>query len=144
MGQEVTADRIREHLRVTYIKPARSRHDATIRIVAGEVHKALHLRNRVPAVCQVLSGKKFLAENNLVLEKQEGPRSGQSTTATFIYRLSGEVRSSGDEAEARWQSLRGIGKDVFASLGGGEAFLKNERENFYDRGRDPLYRDQEK
>lgn len=133
-----TADQIREHLRRTYIDPARSRHESTIRILAGDVHKALHLRNRVPAVCQVLSGRKFLIENGLILEKQEGPRSGQSTTAAFVYRLTSKGAGSRDDIEARWQSLRGLGKQVFAALGGGEAFLRSERETFYDPGRDPL------
>lgn len=133
-----TANRIRDHLRSAYVDPARTRHEPTIRIVAGDVHKALHLRNRVPAVCQVLSGRKFQAENGLVLEKQEGPRSGQSTTAAFVYRLTDQGASALDDVEARWQELRGIGKKVFAELGGGEAFLRSERENFYGSGRDPL------
>ena len=30
-----------------------------------------------------------------------------------------------------WERLRGICKDIFAELGGGEAYLRNERENFY-------------
>jgi hypothetical protein len=33
-------------------------------------------------------------------------------------------------------SLRGIGKEVFAALGGGEAFLRSEREHFYDPGKE--------
>ncbi len=138
MEKHTTAEHIREHLQRTYVKPARARHEATIRIVAGDVHKALQLRNRVPAVCQVLSGRKFLVENGLVLEKQEGPPSGQGTTAAFVYRLTDQVNTSRDDIEARWQSLRGIGKKVFAALGGGEAFLRTERDNFYDPGRDPL------
>jgi hypothetical protein len=35
--------------------------------------------------------------------------------------------------EDAWERLRGIGKDVFAELGGGEAFIRNERDNFYSR-----------
>ena len=36
-------------------------------------------------------------------------------------------------------SLIGICKEVFASLGGAEAFIRAERENFYSSGdRDPL------
>ncbi len=109
-----------------------------MRIVAGEVLKALHLPNRAPAVCQVLRGRKFLVENNLILEKQEGPPSGLSTTATFTYRLADHHETPGDQAKSDWASLRGIAKNTFAALGGGEAFLKSEREKFYDPGRDPL------
>jgi hypothetical protein len=136
-----TADRIRVHLRSAYIDPARARHESTIRIVAGEVLKALHLQNRAPAVCQVLRGRKFLAENDLILEKQEGPPSGLSTTTTFIYRLASHDQTSGDREKSAWDSLRGIAKKTFAALGGGEAFLKSEREKFYDPGRDPLDND---
>lgn len=31
------------------------------------------------------------------------------------------------------EKLRGIGKDVFSQLGGGEAFIRSERENSYPR-----------
>jgi hypothetical protein len=32
---------------------------------------------------------------------------------------------------------RGIAKEVFQSLGGGEAFIRGEREHFYGPGDDP-------
>jgi len=31
--------------------------------------------------------------------------------------------------------LRGIAKDLFQELGGGEAFIRNERENFSERSK---------
>jgi hypothetical protein len=34
------------------------------------------------------------------------------------------------EAEDSWNRMRGILKDVFAELGGGEAYLRAERSNF--------------
>jgi len=33
----------------------------------------------------------------------------------------------------KFEDLRGLLKGVLASLGGGEAFLRRERERFYDR-----------
>jgi hypothetical protein len=36
-----------------------------------------------------------------------------------------------------WLSLRGILKDVYAEYGGGEAYLRQERENFYERDDEP-------
>jgi hypothetical protein len=42
---------------------------------------------------------------------------------------SGEVRKLRDGAE--WLRLRGCLKDVFAKMGGGEAYLKAERDQFY-------------
>jgi hypothetical protein len=44
------------------------------------------------------------------------------------------------ELEA-WMKLRGIAKDIFASYGGGEAYLREERANFYGPGQDPLDRE---
>jgi hypothetical protein len=35
------------------------------------------------------------------------------------------------ETEIAFLRLRGIAKEVFRSLGGGEAFIRRERENFY-------------
>ena len=32
-----------------------------------------------------------------------------------------------------WERLRGALKDVYAELGGGEAYLRNERDNFDQR-----------
>jgi len=33
-------------------------------------------------------------------------------------------------ADEMWESLRGIGKDVFAALGGAEKFIRQERAQF--------------
>jgi hypothetical protein len=35
-----------------------------------------------------------------------------------------------------WTLLRGALKETFERLGGGEAYLRNERDNFYPPGRD--------
>jgi|SRR5215469_1957573 len=127
-----TSERIREYARREYIEPARKRGDITVRIVAGDVHKGLGLHNRVPQVCDALSKRKFLEENNLVLVKPpEGPPSGLSTTMTFTYRLLDADNQQPKPETDRFLRLYGIGKEVFASLGGGEAFIRSERENFY-------------
>lgn len=127
MQENTDADRIRRHSVEAYIKPARERGDSTVRIVAGDVHKAINLRNRVPAVCQALKSGKFLAENGLILEKWEGPESGQSTTVVFTYRF----KDSGiPKTEWSFLRLRGTAKELFRSLGGGEEFIRKEREQF--------------
>ncbi len=129
------ADLVREYARQEYIEPAKARQESTIRIVAGDVQKAVHLSNRVPLVCQALKSRKFLNENHLVLEKWEGPPSGMSTTVTFIYRLLDEAQpASGKRAEWPFLRLRGIAKEAFSDLGGGEEFLRKEREQFYGPG----------
>jgi 5-methylcytosine-specific restriction protein B len=135
MTTQTAAGRIRECLRQKFLEPARLRGLTSIRIVAGEIHKELGLRNQVPNVCQVLRSRKFLNENQLVLEKFEGPPSGLGTTATFTYRLTANGGPASEE-EPFLLSLRGIAKDTFASLGGGETFIRSERENFHRREED--------
>ncbi|MGO9009636.1 MAG: hypothetical protein ACLQPN_05995 [Bryobacteraceae bacterium] len=132
MEKQKEADRIRQYLKQRYVDTARIQGVTVVRIVAGAIHKELGLRNRVPNVCQVLGSPKFLNENQLVLEKFEGPPSGLGTTATFTYRL---MANSGPapEKESLLLRLRGIAKETFAKLGGGEKFIRGERESFYRR-----------
>ena len=40
------------------------------------------------------------------------------------------IRERDKETEDPWSRLRGILKDVFAELGGGEAYLRAEHSNF--------------
>jgi len=129
------ADQVRQYARRHYIEPARKRHESVVRIVAGDVYKALHLQGRVPSVCQALGGSKFLMENRLTLEKRDGPPSGQSTTVVFTYRLMDDTPKQ-SPADESLLDLWGIGKEVFESLGGAEAFIRRERERFYQHDDD--------
>jgi len=133
------SDAIRRHAYEKYISVARRRREKIVSINVGEVHRALALNNRVPLVCAALGSKKFLTEHGLRILSKTGPPSGQSTTVTFTYEV---VRSESQKptADEAWQSLRGIAKDIYASFGGGEAYLRQERANFYGPGQDPLTR----
>jgi hypothetical protein len=129
------ADRVRDYARREYIEPAKARRQPTVRVVAGEVQKAVHLSNRVALVCQALKSHKFLTENHLLLEKWDGPPSGMSTTVVFTYRMLDVVKETSSRGEEwAFQKLRGVAKDVFGSLGGGEEFLRKEREQFHGPG----------
>jgi hypothetical protein len=133
------SERVRQHAVSTYLSPARRRRDKTFSVNVGAVHKALRLGNRVPLVCTALGSNKFLTENQVRLISKTGPPSGQSTTVTYTYEFldrDGEKPTPADP----WVALRGIAKDIFASLGGGEAFIRGERENFYAPGKDPVAR----
>jgi len=134
----ILSDRIRDYARREYVEPARRRRETAVRIVAGDVHKALHLTNRVPAVCSALSSKGFLEGNHLELKSREGPPSGLSTTVVFTYHLTNEdAGKSTKPTRSPFYAFRGIAKDVFQALGGGEAFIRSEREQFYAPGQDP-------
>jgi hypothetical protein len=133
------SDQVRSYVRDHYITPARKAGLETVRVRAGEVHKALKwdLR-RVPQVCAALSTRKFLQSANVELLKKSGPPSGQSTTVEFTYKLlgDGEARkrvaqpasTSGKVQDGSGlEALYGILEEEFKALGGGEAFLKAER-----------------
>ena len=123
------ADRIRSHVRQKYVLPARSRKAKRFSIRAGDVESELGLVGRTPAVCSALKTKRFLEQNHLQLVGTSGPPSGQSSTVTYTYEFSETEPSSAGQDDA-WKKLRGALKDVFAELGGGEAYLRGERSVF--------------
>lgn len=133
------SDTVRDFARSKYVSPALRRKDPAFRIVAGEVHRGLGLNNRVPLVCNALASRAFLQDNNLELIKREGPPSGLSTTVVFTYRFRTERRHPREQVNpaSAFPALRGIAKQVFESLGGGESFLREERERFNDSGERP-------
>lgn len=132
------ADQIRCYARDQYVIPARGQRETRFSIRAGDVVRDMKLiAGRVPAVCSALKTKEFLNDNSLRLVSRMGPESGQGTRVTYTYEFVGEGkdRRSLDRQDA-WNRLRGALKDVFAELGGGENYLRNERANFYGPGKD--------
>jgi hypothetical protein len=129
--QQSLSHQVRDYARRTYIDAARRRREALVQIVADDVQKALRLTNRSPVVRNARSSKRFLEENRIALEKCDGPPLGLSTTAKFTYRL---LRDNGANGPADSQSLflglRGAAMQVFQALGGGEAFIRAERDSF--------------
>jgi hypothetical protein len=131
------SDLVRRYASDEYIAAARRCGDKTISIHVGTVHKALALNNRIPLVCAALRSKKFLTENHLRLISKTGPPSGQSTTVIYTYEfIDKEQVDEHSHRQDSWNRLRGALKDVFAELGGGEDYLRNERANFYGPGKD--------
>jgi hypothetical protein len=134
------AEEIRKYAQDHYVRPALLRGDESVQIKAGDVHNALKLRSQHPNVCQALGSKIFLKNNNLLLESKEGPASGQSSSVVFTYRLPKSQLSKATQttSQSKYKNpailellkLRGIGKKTFAALGGGEEFIRKERELF--------------
>jgi hypothetical protein len=122
------ADSIREYAVGEYVASARRKREKTFSINVGEVHRALGLNNVVPSVCSALVSRKFLMENHLHLISKTGPPSGKSTSVTYTYEFA-DLPSTNERDP--WIRLRGALKDVFAQLGGGENYLRAERESFY-------------
>jgi hypothetical protein len=134
------SDQVRKFVRDHYMAPARRSGAATVTVRAGDVHKALRWDlKRVPQVCSALSTRKFLQFANVELIDRQGPPSGQSTTVEFTYRLlePGDMTEASSKPQSPRQkiadgsgleALFGIFEKEFKALGGGEAFLKAERE----------------
>lgn len=132
------ADTIRVHAQERYVIPARTQREKRFSIRTGDVVRDMKLvGGRVPAVCSALKTREFLRKNELRLISKSGPESGQSTTVIYTYEFIGEqgAGKTSDRQDA-WNRLRGALKDVFAELGGGENYLRNERANFYGPGKD--------
>jgi len=127
-----SADKIRLHGK-RYVVLARNRGDKRFSIQVGDVVRALGLINRVPAVCSALRTGKFLRENNLEIVETVAPKSGQSTTVVYTYEFVDKKTPSTDEKDPL-ELLWGCMKDIFAEYGGGEAYLRAEREKFYSDG----------
>lgn len=125
-----TADHIRTHGREKYVTPARDHHLQRFSIRTGDIVRELKLLGRVPAVCSALKSRAFLDQNGLKLVERTGPASGQSTTVTYTYEFVDAIDSTPGDMDP-WSELRGSLKRVFAELGGGETYLRGERENFY-------------
>lgn len=131
------SDRVRSYVKNHYIVPARQSGAGTVTVRAGDVHRALNWDlKKVAQVCSALSTQKFLKFAGVELVEKMGPPSGQSTTVEFIFRILSE--KSGAEAQpgngrpvangAGLLELYGILADAYKQLGGGEEYLRRERE----------------
>jgi hypothetical protein len=134
LGTLSLAQRIRDHIRVAYIEPARRRGEGSFTVRAGDVVKEMRLPgDRAAAVCAALVSRKLQEANRLVLEHQEGPPKMMGYNLVLTFRLIDAAPTVAGIAD-QFRKLRGIGKDVFQRLGGGEAHIRRERREFYGPG----------
>jgi hypothetical protein len=124
------ADRIRQYAKERYVLPARQQKQKRFSIRVGDVVRELEMNRAVPAVCSALKTGEFRQSNDLQLVETSGPKSGQSTTVVYTYEFVNAPQSAA-QLDDSWTRLRGALKDVFSELGGGEAYLRAERSNFY-------------
>ncbi|MGA3334459.1 MAG: hypothetical protein ABSC62_09890 [Terracidiphilus sp.] len=125
----------KRHVISTYVRPARLKGEKTIQVRVGNVQKELGWTNRTPSVFSTLSSKEFQQEAGVeLIEKRGGPASGgPSTTWQFVFRVLGEDEKAASQAKATptgsgLLALYGLCADTFKALGGGEEFLRRERE----------------
>lgn len=124
------ASEIREYSTRKYVLPARQEGRQRFSIRVGDIVREHHLYRSIPAVCSALKTQEFLQANGMKLVDATGPKSGLSTTVVYTYEFV-DVEHTPELSSDAWQRLRGALKEVFAELGGGEAYLRAERSNFY-------------
>jgi len=138
-ASKIGADEIRDYSTKTFVLPARQKGQKRFSIRVGDVVRELRLYRSIPAVCSALKTEEFRRVNHLKLVDATGPKSGLSTTVVFTYEFVDQEHAPDPSVDA-WSRLRGALKEVFAELGGGEAYLRAERSNFYD----PAYRKEDR
>ena len=153
--QLIPAQAIREYIRCRYMEPARKRRETLVTLRAGDIHRELGLRNRVPNVCQVMESRLLEREAGVKVSSKQGPPSGRGTTVTITYTVNPEspeatamtegttpMAVKTNAADQPWvklfYELRGMGREAYAAEGGGEAYLARERAEFYGPGRKDL------
>lgn len=129
-AKKIGADEIRDYTARAFVEPARQRGRKRFSIKVGDVVRELRLYRSVANVCSALKTQEFQRANRLRLVDATGPKSGLSTTVVFTYEFVDPERPAEPSVDA-WSRLRGALKEVFAELGGGEAYLQAERSKFY-------------
>lgn len=79
----ILADQITRQIVTRYLVPAWKEKKGQISIRAGEVHKEMGLRQRMPAVCSVLGSEKFQKLARIHLVERRGPHQGAKAVFTF-------------------------------------------------------------
>lgn len=131
------SESVLQFVQESYVRPARRQSRPTIEIKAGEIHAGLRWSRRVPLVCAALNSRKLQRAAGLELIEKLGPPSGQSTTMVFRYRVlppteieSVPKSSQPAKPQGGLLALYGICADMYREVGGAEAFIRSQRENF--------------
>jgi hypothetical protein len=128
-------EQTKRHLIATYVAPARMRGEKTIQVKVGNIQKELGWTNRTPSVFSTLLSKDFQREAGVeLIEKTGGPPSGgPSTTWQLVFHVLDKDEAAAPAAKTGpggegLMALYGICAKTFKALGGGEEFLRRERE----------------
>lgn len=124
-------------VRENYVRPARAISQPVVEVRAGDVHAKLQWSRRVPLVCAALNSRKLQRAAGLELIEKSGPSSGQSTTMIYRYRVlpftdaeHGSTEPGTPSPYGGLLALYGICAEMYREVGGAEAFIRSQRENF--------------
>jgi 5-methylcytosine-specific restriction protein B len=85
MAKDAIADEIRQHVIARHFEPARASGVKELELGAGDVHKELSYKNRMPAICSVLGSIRLEMAARVHRTHTRGPL--QSSTARYTYTL---------------------------------------------------------
>ena len=74
------AEAISQHIVSRHFVPTWKRQQSQITLKAGDIHEELALKDRMPAVCDVLGSEKFQRMTSTKLISRGGPHHGASAT----------------------------------------------------------------
>ena len=77
------ADAIRQFVNANKIEPARAAGTKQVIVRAGDVHKEMSLKDRMPAVTSALGATSFETEYRVRCIDRTGPHNGANMTFTF-------------------------------------------------------------
>jgi len=142
------SDRIRELATAKYVKPALSAGQQSFSIRVRDLLNDLRTegfpQRNTPQVCSALVTSKFLRDNDLSIDRVEGPPSLQSPRVVVHYRVGRVASSTGntiapinqkvsepqpleDPSERAFrltEKLRGILKEELKEYGGADGFMR--------------------
>ncbi len=85
MAKDEVAGEIRRHVITKHFEPARAAGAKELALRAGDIHKELSYKGRMPAVCSVLGSKRLETEARVRRTNTSGPH--QSSTTRFTYAI---------------------------------------------------------
>jgi hypothetical protein len=134
-GRMKPTELTKQYVISNYVNPARLKGEKTIQVRVGNLQKELGWTNRTPSVFSTLLSKDFQQEAGVeLIEKRGGPPSGgPSTTWQFLFRVVDEADPASPASKVvpngeGLMALYGIFADAYKQLGGGEEYLRRERE----------------
>jgi hypothetical protein len=123
--------------RANYFYPARTSGQKIVEVKAGEIHSGLRWSRRVPLVCSALSSRKFQnAAGVKLIGTKDAPPSGLSTRTIYRYEILDEDGPASFRQDSPAPPKRGllaaygVAAHLYGQVGGGDAFIESERENF--------------
>ncbi len=79
------ADEVRMYCAKNILEPARNRGEKEVAIRAGDVHRDLGYKNRLPLVCSALGAAVFEEQYRVRRLAVEGPLNGANTLFRFSF-----------------------------------------------------------